>query len=138
MKQLLLYLHLLLLCLFISACSDSPKDPINSKLFSGHICVDKASMSFGVVNRNEMNKICCKFKLKNTGQLPVVISKIDVSCGCIAAGISSDTILPNRNQLLTVTLNPNSSIGYLNKTIFVNSDADNPVLLLRVKGKIIE
>ncbi|MBR1924381.1 MAG: DUF1573 domain-containing protein [Ruminobacter sp.] len=95
-------------------------------------------MSFGVVKRKDLKNVCCKFKLTNTGSIPIGISKVDVSCKCISANITSDTILPNRDQLLTITVDPNSSIGYLNKVVFVNSDADNPVILLRVKGKIIE
>lgn len=47
-------------------------------------------------------------------------------------------ITPQKSIILNIKLNPNNLKGYFNKVIYINSNADNPLELLRIKGEIIE
>ena len=126
-------------CLLVCACNEPGKTPsISGKQHFGHLHVEKSSQSFGIIHKKDILDVVVKFCLENTGNAPITISKIDVSCGCITAKIASKTILPGERQILSVNLNAKNQNGHINKTVFVNSDADNPILLVRVKGNIIE
>lgn len=39
--------------------------------------------------------------------------------------------------MLTIRVNPRKQLGHFNKSVYVNSDAENPVIILRIKGEII-
>lgn len=133
------FVILVFLYILLSACSGSEKNsPSSDKQAKGHICVENTCQSFGAVRKKDVNNVILKFNFNNTGNIPVTISKIDVSCGCISASLSSETILPGAYQVLFVTLNQKSQIGHINKTVFINSNADNPIMLVRIKGDILE
>lgn len=118
------------------SCKDSPQD---SKVTgNGHLYVMEYSKSFGEIHKTTKDSINCTYELNNTGDKTVVIHKIDVSCGCISANVSSRIIKPNDMAVLTIHINPQKQLGHFNKTVYVNSNADNSVLLLRIKGNIIE
>ena len=51
--------------------------------------------------------------------------------------ISSNIILPQEKTMLTIRVNPRKQLGHFNKSVYVNSDAENPVIILRIKGEII-
>ena len=125
----------ILTCSFVTSCdrSETPHFP-SKKMDRGHLYVKSPRKSFGTIRKDQ--KACCIFEIKNTGKIPVTISKIDVSCGCIKTELDKKTILPDMANNLTVTINPQKFDGYMNKVIYVNSDADNSLLLLRVKGMI--
>lgn len=124
-----------LVILFLS-CNEPSKH--KETITHGHLNIDNKTQSFGNVNKREIKEVKCYFSLSNTGDSTIIINKIDVSCGCISTDISSNSILPNEHQLLTVTINTSNRLGVFNKSVFIQSNADNSVEIIRIKGTIIE
>ena len=83
-------------------------------------------------------EILQNISLINDGNDTITIKKIDVSCGCISAMPESMIIPPHKNTILHIRLNLYNKNGYFNKVVFINSDADNCLELLRIKGDILE
>lgn len=139
MKRNIHLLYVILLFCFFTSCNQ-PSDvvPKSENRMVGHLFVKNNSLSFGTIKQSTNTPLLSKFVLKNTGNCLVNVSDIDVSCGCMSASITSKFIRPGESQLLTVTINPKGQTGYFNKSLFVNSDADNSTLILRIKGEIVE
>jgi hypothetical protein len=55
------------------------------------------------------------FKLKNTGENPLMITDIITSCGClkIEEGLGSFSIPPGKERILTLSYNSAKNIGYV-------------------------
>jgi hypothetical protein len=100
------------------------------------LIISPEKIDFGIVNRTEVPKLSRIVYLRNLGNKPIVIQKVDVSCGCITGTLSSGIILPDSQQQLNISVNITKQNGYFNKTIFINSSASNKLELLRIKGEI--
>ena len=108
----------------------------DNKTHKGHLFIEEPRQSFGHVYRDAVNEVCCSYKLKNTGNKPIVINKIETSCGCMHTDLTSKVIFPGKEQILTIQLNTKSQYGSINKSVFINSDSDNPLLIVRIQGEI--
>ncbi len=104
----------------------------------GHLFISHPKQSFGTIKQHDKQIPSCSFILKNTGEEIINIKNIDVSCGCLSTELSSTKVNPGKSIILKVIVNPSKQIGYFNKSIFVNSDADNALEILRIKGTIIQ
>lgn len=121
--------------LTILSCSKSVK-PANT--FARQLIIDNARQSFGKINKKDIETIKLYFPLRNIGEKPIVINRVDVSCGCITTELSSKTIMPNKSQTLIVTIDAKNKNGVFNKSLFVRSTAINNLEIIRIKGEIQE
>jgi hypothetical protein len=76
-----------------------------------------------------------KFKFKNTGKAPLIITQIDKSCGCTTPEWSKDPVAPGKTGEITVKYDTNRT-GSFEKTITVHSNAKTPQKVLRIKGVV--
>lgn len=125
-----------LFLLLLTSCSESTNHV--GDVSSGHLYIENRVQSFGKVNKNETKEIRCYFPITNTGDSTIIISKLDISCSCISAEITSNNILPHKQEVVTVKINTSNRLGELNKSVFIKSNADNPVEIIRVKGHILD
>lgn len=93
---------------------------------------------FGIVERQKKEFIEATFELTNPDQTPLVIYKIDVSCGCISSSYPNKPIKKGETGTIKLRLDVRQLEGSFNKTAFVKTNApkDNGVLLLRVTGTV--
>ena len=75
-----------LVILFVLSCNKTDKYYMDdNKTYKGHLFIEEPRQSFGHVYRDAVNEVCCSYKLKNTGNKPIVINKIEsgssVGCG---------------------------------------------------------
>ncbi len=78
----------------------------------------------------------CEFTFKNIGTEPLILSSVKASCGCTTPNYSKEPIMPGKTGSIKVHYNTNN-IGGFNKTVTVNSNAaNNPRVILRVKGSV--
>ncbi len=117
------------------SCSKSGQ-PANT--FAGQLIIENARQSFGKINKKELETIKLYFPLRNYGEKPIVINRVDASCGCITTELSSKTIMPNKSQTLIVTIDTKYKKGVFNKSLFVRSTAINNLEIIRIKGEIQE
>ena len=77
------------------------------------------------------------FKFKNTGDAPLIISKVKSSCGCTVPSWSKEPILPGENGTINVKYDTNRVMP-IRKTITVTSNADTPTVALKIKGLVVD
>jgi archaellum component FlaF (FlaF/FlaG flagellin family) len=99
------------------------------------ITFDKLEHDYGEVKQNGNG--VCEFKYTNTGSVPLVLSKVRSSCGCTVPKWSKEPLMPGQSATITVKYNT-SSVGPINKSITVESNAKTPRVRLLIKGKVIK
>ena len=97
------------------------------------------SFTFNTIKQGE--KVNYVFKLKNTGKSPLIIRKVNTSCGCTAAMPDKKVINPGKTIDLKVTFNSAHKKGPQNKSITVITNDpkhDRKVLWLRGNVEVEE
>ena len=72
-----------------------------------------------------------------TGNAPLVITKINSSCGCTVPEWPKEPIAPGKTGKIQVKYDT-TRVGPIRKTITVLSNSDTPTKVLKIKGTIIE
>jgi hypothetical protein len=77
-----------------------------------------------------------EFEFVNTGSEPLIISTVQVSCGCTVADYTKEAIAPGAKGYVKATYNA-AKAGAFTKTVTVQANSsENPVLTL--KGIVVE
>ncbi|MGL4629667.1 MAG: DUF1573 domain-containing protein [Leadbetterella sp.] len=100
----------------------------------GVLKFDKELHDFGKVK--EAGVITTEFTVTNTGNVPVVISAANASCGCTTPEYSKDPILPGAKSKIKVGFNTDGRPGNFDKTVTVVSNAENGTQVIRIKGAV--
>ncbi len=77
------------------------------------------------------------FEFTNTGDAPLIISKVTSSCGCTIPKKPDEAILPGKTGVIEVKYDTNR-VSPIRKTITVISNADTPTVALKIKGEVID
>ena len=117
----------LIVCLFCSLVAMSQKAVISFEE-KGH--------DFGKVNEED-GKITHVFDFVNRGVSPLVVSRVQASCGCTTPTWTKEPIEPGKKGTITVTYNPTGRPGTFTKTITVFSNATDEQLVLTIRGEVI-
>lgn len=91
--------------------------------------------NFGTIEE-EAGKVSCVFEFKNTGNEPLVISNVRVSCGCTVPEYPKDPILPGGTGNIKITFNPKGRPGDFSKGIYVYTNTTPDRTILRILGKV--
>ena len=77
------------------------------------------------------------FKIKNTGEVPLVVTKVVASCGCTSPDWTKEPIAPGKNGEIKVTFDPTGRPNTFAKTISIYSNGKTGSYLLTIKGNVI-
>jgi hypothetical protein len=77
------------------------------------------------------------FKFKNTGNAPLIITKVKSSCGCTVPKKPKDPIMPGETGEIEVKYDT-KRVMPIRKTITVTSNAKRPTIALKIKGNVID
>jgi len=77
------------------------------------------------------------FKFKNTGDAPLIITKVKSSCGCTVPKKPEEPIMPGMTGEIEVKYDTNRVMP-IRKTITVTSNADTPTIALKIKGLVVD
>ena len=77
------------------------------------------------------------FEFTNTGDAPLIVSKVTSSCGCTVPKWSKDPILPGKEGEIQVKYDTNR-VNPIRKTITVISNAKTPTVALKIKGLVVD
>lgn len=75
------------------------------------------------------------FKFKNEGTVPLVLNNVRASCGCTTPKWTREPVAPGATGEIEVNYNPRNRPGSFTKTITVQSNAENPTVVLSITGK---
>lgn len=77
------------------------------------------------------------FKFKNVGKSPLIITNVKGSCGCTVPTKPEKPIMPGETGEIKVKYATNR-IGPFSKTVTITSNAYEPTVVLKVKGRVLE
>jgi hypothetical protein len=77
------------------------------------------------------------FEFTNTGNAPLVISKVFSSCNCTIPKKPEEPILPGKKGQIHVEYDT-KKLGPIRKTVTVMSNADTPTVALKIKGRVVD
>ena len=78
------------------------------------------------------------FKFKNTGNAPLVISNIGVSCGCTTPEWTKAPVMPGKTGSITAHFNSTGKIGMQNKVLTIESNAAAGSATVALVGEVKE
>ncbi len=107
-----------------------------SSIAAPNITVDKTTYNCGTVIEGEKDKISATFTIKNTGDLPLIITSVRPGCGCTV--VEHDTlILPGKSGSIKPQINLSGFTGKISKSVTVTSNAENnPTIKLIITAEI--
>lgn len=77
------------------------------------------------------------FEFTNTGDAPLIVSKVTSSCGCTVPKWSKEAILPGKSGEIQVKYDT-KRVSPIRKTITVISNAKTPTVALKIKGLVVD
>lgn len=96
--------------------------------------ITDSTVMVGKVPQN--NPVTVTFEFVNHGKAPLVISKVESSCGCTAVDYTKEPVAPNQKGFIKAQYNA-SSVGSFNKTVTVFSNAGDLRKVLTIKGEVV-
>ncbi len=90
---------------------------------------------FGSIHQGD--KATCQFPISNRGDAPLIIHRIETSCGCTGAIPGKNELAPGESSQIDVTFNSSGKQGPFQKSIYVhNNDPQNPKAELLIDGDV--
>lgn len=109
-----------------SATQSSGKKPV--------ISFEKKEHDFGTLLQGEV--VTYSFHFTNTGDMPLLISSVNSSCGCTVGDYPRTPIEPGKTGAIKVTYNSSGHHGFQSRSLTVMSNAIPAKTILRIKGKV--
>ncbi len=95
--------------------------------------IDQTDIDFGKLNIG--NKQERTLKLTNTGDRPLVVQDVVVSCGCTKVDYPNAPIMPGETGEVTVSYDPDKKGGF-HKTVTLYCNAKQSPLRITISGKV--
>lgn len=99
---------------------------------------EKNTIDYGVVVKGEDDGLRT-FVFTNTGDEPLVITRVNSSCGCTVPKKPEEPIMPGEKGEIQVKYN--MRLGKINRAITVESNAtnvNNGRAIVRIKGEVVQ
>ena len=98
---------------------------------------DKLKIDFGKIKEDSEN--AATFIVTNTGKNPLIIQRVDASCGCTTAKKPEKPILPGKSDKIEVVFHP--KVGQLDtqeKTVTVTANTDPGIVVLKINAFVVK
>ena len=96
--------------------------------------VDKTIHDFGSIRKSDSNPAV--FTITNTGNHPLVISRVSASCGCTNVEWNKQPVEPGKTASIRVEMRPEET-GYFRKTVEVYCNTKESPVKLTITGTTI-
>jgi hypothetical protein len=100
------------------------------------LSVVEGTYNFGTIPQGK--KVQHNFVIRNTGDAPLQIKDVTVSCGCTAAKPSSPVIAPGKSGEIQVIFDSAAFSGKVQKSVSVVTNGKAPGATLYLEGTIVE
>ncbi len=97
---------------------------------------EKTTYDFGTIKETE-GIVECVFNFSNLGNAPLIIQKVQASCGCTTPSWNKDTIMPGKTGVIKAGFNSKNRPGAFNKTITVVTNTNPGVQVLTIMGVVV-
>ncbi|WP_102406891.1 DUF1573 domain-containing protein [Parabacteroides bouchesdurhonensis] len=99
------------------------------------ISAEVTTHDFGDI-KEANGKVSHTFQISNTGDAPLVITRVIASCGCTTPEWTKEPIAPGKTGDVKVTYDPNGRPGPFAKTISVYSNGKTGSYILTIRGNV--
>jgi hypothetical protein len=103
---------------------EEEKQEKQKKVDGPAVSFEKESHDFGDIYQGD--KVQHVFTFENTGTEPLIITNVQVTCGCTAPRWPRDPIAPGQEGEITIQFNSTGKIGRQNKVITIVSNSVDP------------
>ncbi|MDR3671708.1 MAG: DUF1573 domain-containing protein [Holophaga sp.] len=101
-----------------------------------HISFEATHFDFGKISAD--TKVSHRFKVTNTGQGPLNITRLNPSCGCTSTVIGKWTLAPQESTEIEVSFNPAGFRGVSRKSIqVISNDPASPTSTLTFEADVV-
>lgn len=108
---------------------------VRSQSAKANIRFTETEHDFGTIEEN-LGPVSYEFIFSNDGSLPLILSKVQPSCGCTTPEWTREPIMPGKLGSINVKFHPKGRPGPFIKTISVSSNAENRSVVLKIKGYV--
>ncbi len=99
--------------------------------------IDKELHDFGTIRPETDNT--CRFKITNTGDKPLIIKKVEASCGCTTPHKPEDPIAPGASDYIEVGFHPSAKqLNEIIKTVTITANIPESSQVVRVRAFVKE
>lgn len=104
---------------------------------------NKASLKFDqeIIDLGAMKEVDgakkVTFLFKNISKTPIVIQKIESSCGCTIPSFSREPTRPNQSGKIIVEFDPKNRPGRFTKVLYIYVNQSNTPIQIAIKGSVI-
>jgi hypothetical protein len=78
-----------------------------------------------------------RFKFKNTGTAPLLISEARASCGCTVPKWPKEPIMPGQEESIRIKFDSKGKQGSFRKTITIHANTHPSMNIITITGNII-
>jgi hypothetical protein len=146
--RLIKYLLLIPLFLGIFFCINirAEKLPVKSIINSvnttlaeqgASIAFDKYRHDFGTIKESD-GKISAVFTFTNLSNSPLIISKVEASCGCTTPEWTHEPVTPGKQGYIKATYDPTNRIYFFERSLTVYSNANPAKVTLTIQGTTVK
>jgi len=96
---------------------------------------ETTSHNFGTISENG-GKATFEFFFKNSGAAPLILTNVKAGCGCTTPEWSRQPVAPGEKGSIKVSFDPRNRPGSFVKSVTVNSNAENAVTSLVIRGNV--
>jgi Protein of unknown function (DUF1573) len=123
---------LLTLTIFLNSCNSNDKIEVGNKTTME---ITKEFKAGNIILGEEIEAV---FKLKNTGNYPLIIAEVKGSCSCTVADYPEDPIAPGETEEITATVRTdNAAPGQLSKEVRVVANTEPSLSVLNIRANVI-
>ena len=138
---------LLLTMTVLSACNNgngkqlstdlitNPKSAEKTGRKAAEITFDKTEHDFGKLLQGEV--VSYTFHFTNTGNAPLLISKVNTSCGCTVGEYSKEPIAPGKKGTIKATYASKGHHDIQTRSLTVTSNTNPSSTVLRIKANVL-
>ena len=99
------------------------------------ISAEEVSYNFGAIKESD-GKVSHTFVVSNTGDMPLVITRVIASCGCTTPEWPKEPVAPGKNAEIKVTFDPSNRPGPFTKTVSVYSNGKTGSFIMNIRGEV--
>jgi len=91
--------------------------PKDSSLFTKITWLDSTTRDYGIIPEGQKLEVAYRFL--NSGDKPLIIARVQPSCGCTVAEQPDEPILPGKEGIIKASFNSEGRVGINHKKLYV-------------------
>ena len=101
------------------------------------IVFDEYKHDFGTIKESD-GKVSAVFTFTNRSDSPLVISKVEASCGCTTPEWTREPVAPGEQGYIKATYDPTNRTSFFSKSLTVYSNGNPSKIVLSIQGTAVK